>query len=111
MVYTPRHGDYHLSTVGKYFAAHYADLDETGETEVAGDHKEAEAESSEVTTQVTGSEDDSEQADLGNLDKAPETKSRGLSNAHQDAFCEADTTEEKADALFDDVSETRRANK
>lgn len=112
MVYTPKQGDYHLSTVGKYYAAHYADLDETDETEVAEDEEDTEAESSEEATEMMDSEeDDSEQVDLGNLDKTPEAQSGGPSDTGQGALSEAETTEEKAEALFDDVSETRRADK
>lgn len=94
MVYTPKQGEYHLSTVGKCYAAHYADLDGVDDTEGAEDEDE-----------------DTGQVGLGNSNKTPEVQPRGSADAEQSVnLSEVETTEEKAEALFNEVSETRRSN-
>lgn len=112
MVYTPKQGNYHLSTVGKFYAAHYADLDGADETEVTEDEEEIKAKNGGEKTEKADSEESGpEQADLGNLDKGLGEQSKESGNVDQSARSKAETTDEKAEALFDDVSATRRADK
>lgn len=110
MVYTPKQGEYHLSTVGKYYAAHYADLDDTEE-----DNEDVGAirgeESADEAEKATDEDEGTEQVGLGNSAESPENQPRGATDSEQNVnSSEAETTEEKAEALFNDVSETRRAN-
>lgn len=111
MMYTPKQGAYHLSSVGKYFAAHYADLDDTDDTdEDVGDDSDEES-TDEVEEGTDKDEDDTEQTGLGNSAETPEDQPKESTATGQSAtLSEAGTTEEKAEALFNDVSETRKTN-
>lgn len=116
MVYTPKQGQYHLSTVGKYYAKHYADLDGANGPKEIEEEVEVAAESSEAADTATEETDededeDSEQVSLGNTTNTTENQSDGSTNAGQrEISSEAEATEENAEALFNDVSETRRTN-
>jgi len=108
MVYTPKQGNYHLSTVGKYYAEHYADLEKVDETD-----ESVESDDSDQATESTEQkgDDDSEQTDLGNLDENLEAQpKKERKSAEDSSLSKAETTEEKAEALFNDVSETRRTD-
>lgn len=114
MVYTPKQGKYHLSTVGKYYATHYANFEgddaEVAEEDVGTEIGEESADKAAEPTDENQDEN-TDQVGLGNSVEAPENQPRGSTDADQSAtLSESKTTEEKAEALFNDVSETRRTN-
>jgi hypothetical protein len=111
MVYTPKQGNYHLSTVGKYYVAHYANLSSIDKEEdiKAGSSEESSGDAVEETDEA--SDEASVQMDLGNSSNPPENESEESSETEQStSISEAENTEEKAEVLFNDVSETRRTN-
>lgn len=115
MVYNPKTGSYYPSTVGKYYATHYATLDGNEDSDKSEDGTEIEGGEKSVDQSVEAAdeedEEDSEQVGLGNSDEAPVDQPKGPTDSKQRAtVSEAETTEEKADALFNAVSETRRTN-
>lgn len=111
MVYTPKQGAYHLSSVGKYFATHYANLDNAENTTGDEEDESGEESTNEAEEGSDKDEENTEQSGLGNSSEAPEDQPKGSTAAGQTVtLSEAGTTEEKAEALFNDVSETRKTN-
>jgi hypothetical protein len=116
MVFTPKQGKYHLSTVGRYYAAHYAELDgaetmDEAEGDKHGFESGEEAADESATATTVDEDEDTEQVGLGNSNEVPEDEPNGSVGAGQAVtVSEAQTTEEKAEALFEDVSETQRTN-
>jgi len=113
MVHTPKEGNYYLSTVGKYYAAHYAesptndheDGAESGEQEEAGNDR---TESASESADTTDSSEDRGQQDLGNSDKRSGDQSGESTAAGQSATTastEVDSTEEKKQVMFENIGE------
>ena len=118
MVYSPTQGDYHLSTVGKYYATHYADLSDSEPSDtVDTDEAEETANDSDVESagedaESTESTNDSEQLNLGNSDEDTDDQSNGVPPTDQGVTSsEADTTEEKAEAMFENIGEEDTTSK
>jgi hypothetical protein len=118
MVYTSTQRDYHLSTVGKYYATHYADLSDSEPSDtVDADEAEEIANDSDVESagedaESTESTNDSEQLNLGNSDEDTDDQSNGVAPTDQGVTSsEADTTEEKAKAMFENIGEEDTTSK
>jgi len=114
MVHTPKQGKYHLSTVGKYYAAHYAepgtDDHEDGAESVDQEEKKGDdrTESGSESADTTDSSEDRGQQDLGNSDKRSGDLSGESTATDQSATvasAELDSTEEKKRAMFENIGE------
>lgn len=110
-IYRPEKGVYRLSTAGKYYAAHYADLngEDVEENKAPGEDQEEQGQNAEDGEDEV-SEQDHEQQDLGNSDERPDNYNEGTAAADQGAAAtkrDLESTTEKADKLFDEVSANR----
>jgi len=113
MVHTPKQGNYHLSTVGKYYAAHYAEFpnDDHEDAAESGDQEGMEDDNTEPASEsadTTDSSEDQGQQDLGNSDKRSGDQSVEPTATDQGATVdsvEAESTEEKKQVMFDNVGE------
>lgn len=110
-VHTPSQGDYHLSTVGKYYAAHYDESSDGGPDDTMGSDDEEDtegsgAESVEEVAESTEVSEGLEQQNLGNSPERPDDQSGGSTPTDQGVSVtssEADTTEKKAKAMFENI--------
>lgn len=111
LVDTPSRGNYCLSTVGKYYAAHYAnplDADDKDDSE-SSNAEEEEDNSVETATkgdEATDSSEDSEQYKLGNSDEPSGEQSEEPTDSDRSGTVistEFDNTEEKKQAMFDNI--------
>ena len=103
LVHTPKQGSYHLSTIGKYFTSHYAEpVDEKLTEDETSDKEESKTEEEEIE------ESEPNQAGLGNgSERRDDTHDP---EAEAEIRCDAtsaETTDEKKDQLFDEVSASR----
>ena len=111
-VYTPSQGNYHLSTVGKYYATHYDESSDSSPSDTLGSDEEEDAESGSVESaeeaaESTEESEDMEQQNLGNSSERPDDQPDGATPTDQGVSVtssEADTTEEKAEAMFENVA-------
>jgi hypothetical protein len=114
MVHTPKQGNYHLSTVGKYYAAHYAEspIDDHESGDESGEQEEVEDTNTEPASESADTTDSSEdwgQQDLGNSDKHSGDQSREPAADNQSATvssAEVENTEEKKQAMFENIGES-----
>lgn len=111
MVHTPKKGEYRLSTVGKYYATHYAestvdtDKSEPESSDSKGDENEKTA-SAPADNDSDETVEDSEQHDLGNSDERPVDQSDNSDSTEQGVnvtSAEVDSTEEKKQAMLENV--------
>lgn len=109
LVHTPKQGNYYLSTAGKYYSAHYVgeiggeekieSKSEKGE-ETGGDDKGSELESQDSDE----TQDKPSQQSLGNsVDISGNQSNDPTASDEKVTSAEADSTEEKKEAMFDNV--------
>lgn len=111
MVHTPSQGNYHPSTVGKYYAAHYdepldGEPDDTPSSREVENREDSGPELGGDATESTESSGGTEQQSLGNSPEHPDDQPDGPSPTDQGASVtssETDTTEEKAEAMFENI--------
>jgi hypothetical protein len=111
MVHTPNKGEYQPSTIGKYYAAHYAEptVDNNGSEVEASDPVEQEGDDTETVPKADDTDDiseDSEQHELGNSAERPVEQSDDSGTSEQGATvtsAEAESTDEKKQAMFENV--------
>jgi len=111
LVERPSRGNYCLSTVGKYYAAHYADpLDvddnDGSESSNAGEEENNSVETAAKSDETTDSSEDSEQYKLGNSEEPSGEQSEESTVSDRSGTVkstEFDNTEEKKQAMFDNI--------
>lgn len=107
LVYTPKRGEYCPSTIGEFYSTHYDDTINSEITEQSEpDDQESKNESDAEQEQREESDTDPSQLDLGNGGERRSGESVPKAEIRRDA-AEADTTDEKRDQLFDEVSANR----
>lgn len=114
MVHTPKQGKYRLSTVGKYYAAHYAEPrtddheDEAESVDQEAKEGDDRTESGSESADTTDSSEDRGQQDLGNSDKRSgdlSSESTATDQSATVASAEVDSIEEKKRAMFENIGE------
>lgn len=101
LVHTPKQGNYHLSTIGRYFDSHYAEpVDEELAEDKASDEEESETKKEEIEEPESG------QASLGNGSECRDDPNSSEAEIRRGA-ASAETTDEKKNQLFDEVSANR----